>query len=182
MKNLHEYNEFKNMKSKISESIQDEPLIDNELIEEEKMNEGAQLFDDDTWKVRTRIEIPQSLINSYVKKVKDETGENVRAKWSDQELAEEIANFITTSFMTIENLPTSMTTSVKTEPTIQAQEDMPVQAQVETEIDTEEPVQGQPQAQVQTQPQGQPQGQSQGQPAQTTAQTVPQKETPTAEI
>ena len=170
MNNLHEYNDFKNMKTSTVESV----------------NESAQLFGDGNWKVRSRIEIPQSLINSYIKKVKDETGENVRAKWSDQELAEEIANYVTTAFMTIENLPTSITTSVKSEPTIQSEEDMPVQTQVEDEIQTEgqpqSQVQGQPQSQVQGQPQSQVQGQPQGQPAQTTAQVVPQRETPTAEI
>jgi len=32
----------------------------------------------DVYKVKTMIDIPQSLINAYVKKVKDTTGKNLR--------------------------------------------------------------------------------------------------------
>ena len=164
MNNLHEYSEFKNKKRG----------------EKTTINEGAQLFPNDVWKVRTRIEIPQSLINSYIKKVKDETGEDLKAKWSFQELAEEIANFITNSYMSIENLPTSMTSSVHAQPVIQTQEDMPTQTQVQGQAQAAQgqATQGQGQS---TQGQGQS-TQGQGQAAQGTAQGVPQTQAPTGEI
>ena len=163
MKNLTEYNEFKEIKRGATE----------------KIVEGAQLFDD-AWKVRTRVEIPTSLINAYVKKVQAETGEDPRKKWSEQELAEEITKYVSTAFMAVENLPSSIVSNIEQQPQVQVQEEMPVDAEVETqvqepEVQVEEAPQGQevvqPQGQVQAQeiaqeiPQGQPQVQG-GQPAQ----------------
>lgn len=164
MKNLTEYNEFKEIKRGSTE----------------KIVEGAQLFDD-AWKVRTRVEIPTSLINAYVKKVQAETGEDPRKKWSEQELAEEITKYVSTAFMTVENLPSSIVSAVVQPPQIQTEEEMPEETEIETqvqepEIQVEEAPEGQeivqePQVQVQSQeiaqeiPQSQPQVQG-GQPAQ----------------
>jgi hypothetical protein len=166
MKNLTEYNEFKEIKRGTTE----------------KVTEGAQLFDD-AWKVRTRVEIPTSLINAYVKKVQAETGEDPRKKWSEQELAEEITKYVSTAFMSVENLPSSIVSNIEQQPQVQVQEEMPeeteVQVQVEApdvQVEVEEApagqeVQGQSQEvaqevpQTQGQPQSQPQAQG-GQPAQ----------------
>ena len=95
MNNITDYNEFKNQRNP-----------------EVSVNEAAQLFDD-SWKVRTRVEIPTSLINAYVKKVQSEIGEDPRRKWSEQELAEEITRYVTTAFMTIENLPSSIVSATE---------------------------------------------------------------------
>lgn len=164
MKNLTEYNEFKEIKRGTTEQVV----------------EGAQLFDD-AWKVRTRVEIPTSLINAYVKKVQAETGEDPRKKWSEQELAEEITKYVSTAFLTVENLPSTIVSNIEQQPQVQVQEEMPVDAEVETqvqepEVQVEEAPEGQevvqePQVQVQAQeiaqeiPQAQPQVQG-GQPAQ----------------
>jgi len=131
MKNITEYNEFKNSK-KITEQVE------VEVKPTEILNEGAQLYDD-TWKSRMRVDIPVSLINAYVKKVQSETGEDPRKRWSEQEIAEEIANYVTTAFMTIENLPSSIITSGQKQPTIQTEEEMPVETQVQEPI--QEPAQ-----------------------------------------
>ena len=152
MRNITEYGEFK--KSRVT-------------TEQVIVNEGAAQIFDDVWKVRNRIEIPISLINSYVKKVQSETGEDPRKKWSEQEIAEELANFVSSKFMTIENLPSSIISSAQKQPTVQTQEDMPVQSQV------------QPQGEMPIQPQAQPQGEMPVQvpaqePAQNVAQEVPQ--------
>ena len=155
MKNLTEYNDFKNMKHVSSE--------------EEVINEGAQLYDD-LWKVRMRVEIPNSLINQYIKKVKDETGEDPKNKWSSQEIAEEIAKHVTTSYMTIENLPVSIISNMNNEPTTQVQEQMPTQTQVQAPV--------QPTAQIEPAPAQAP-AQT---PAAQTAQAVPQAEPKTAQI
>ena len=168
MKNLTEYNEFKEIKRG----------------ETEKVVEGAQLFDDN-WKVRTRVEIPTSLINAYVKKVQAETGEDPRKKWSEQELAEEITKYVSTSFLTVENLPSTIVSNIEQAPQVQVQEEMPMDTEIESqvqepEVQVEEAPEGQeiqgqvqPQGQGQAQeiaqdiPQGQPQPQVQGgQPAQ----------------
>ena len=165
MKNLTEYNDFKDLKRG------------------EQIVEGAQLFDDN-WKVRTRVEIPTSLINAYVKKVQAETGEDPRKKWSEQELAEEITKYVSTAFMTVENLPSSIVSNVEQAPQVQVQEEMPLDTEVETQVQepevqveeapqgqdiVQEPVQGQGQVQAQEVaqviPQGQPQVQG-GQPTQ----------------
>jgi len=160
MKNLTEYNEFKDIKRG----------------DTEKVVEGAQLFDDN-WKVRTRVEIPTSLINAYVKKVQAETGEDPRKKWSEQELAEEITKYVSTAFMSVENLPSSIVSAIDQAPQVQTQEEMPMDTEVETQVQEPEvqveeapagqEVQGQIQAQeiAQEIPQGQPQVQG-GQPAQ----------------
>jgi len=165
MKNLTEYNDFRNKK--------------RDSLETESVNEGAQLYDN-VWKVRMRVEIPDSLINQYIKKVKDETGEDPKQKWSSQEISEEIAKYVTTSFMTIENLPVSIITSVESEPKAQVQETMPTQTQVQQPVQ-EPTAQVEPSAQPapQSQPVAQPVAQT---PAQNASQVVPQTEAPTAEI
>lgn len=152
MKNLTEYNAFKNKARLMSES---------------KLNEGAQLFDN-AWRVRTRVEIPTSLINAYVKKVQNDTGENIRQKWSDQELAEEITNYVTSAYLTVENLPVTIVTAIDEEPKVQVQEEMPEETQVQSpdvdiDVQSDDVAMEVPQAQVQGQAQGQPQGQGQAQ-------------------
>ena len=147
MKNLTEYNDFKDLKRGATE----------------KVVEGAQLFDDNNWKVRTRVEIPTSLINAYVKKVQAETGEDPRKKWSEQELAEEITKYVSTAFLTVENLPSSIVSAIEQAPQVQVQEEMPQDTEVETQIQ-------EPEVQVEQAPQGQEvQGQAQG-----IAQEIPQ--------
>jgi hypothetical protein len=154
MKNLTEYNDFKELKRGTTE----------------KVTEGAQIFDNE-WKVRTRVTIPTSLINAYIKKVEAETGEKCREKWSDQELAEEITKYVSTAFMTVENLPSSIVTNVEQKPQVQVQEEMPVQTQVQTQVE-------EPEVQVEEAPAGQevvqsPEGQVQ---SQTVAQEIPQSQ------
>ena len=133
MKNLTEYGDFKNKKH-LTEQVA-EPIVEQtaEVVEQpiEELNEGAQLFDSNVWKVRTRVEIPTSLISAYVKKVKDDTGEDCRTKWSEQELAEEITKYVTTSYLTIENLPVTIVSNASAEPKIQTQEEMPAETQVQ---------------------------------------------------
>lgn len=148
MKNLTEYNDFKEIKRG------EQPIV-----------EGAQLFDDN-WKVRTRVEIPSSLINAYVKKVQSETGEDPRKKWSEQELAEEITKYVSTSFLSVENLPSTIVSNIEQTPQVQVQEDMPVDTEVLTQVQ-------EPEVQVEEAPGGQDIVQPQSQ-AQNTAQNIQQ--------
>lgn len=134
----------------------------------------------DLYKVKTMIDIPQSLINQYVKKVKDTTGKDIRKFFGDVDIAEEIIKFVTTTFLNVDKIPGGAImggqtqaqaqgaqeggqaqVQVQTEP--QGQPQMQGQAQIQTQPDEfEEPqMQGQDQVQVQTQPQGQIQGQPQ---------------------
>lgn len=181
MNNLHGYNDFKDKRTaQLNEEIEtvveevEEEVINEEVEEEEEeeetetVNEGAQLFDN-TWKVRSRVEIPVTLINAYKKKVQQETGEDLMKKWSEQELAEEITKYVVTSFLNIENLPVSLVTGAVAEPQAQVSQEMPTQTQVQP---GSEPVQGEEQVEIQIEPS---QG-SQVQSSQEIAQTIPQAE------
>ena len=59
----------------------------------------------DIYKVRTFIDIPQSLVNAYVKKVKDNTGKNLRQFFGDVDVAEEIVKYINTNFLNVDQIP-----------------------------------------------------------------------------
>lgn len=61
---------------------------------------------DDIYKVGS-INIPQSLINSYVKKVKDETQKNLRQMYSDMEIAEELVKYAVDTHLNSDELPVS---------------------------------------------------------------------------
>jgi len=108
----------------------------------------------DIYKVKTMIDIPQSLINAYVKKVKDTTGKNLRTFFGDVDIAEEIVKFINMDNLDVEKIPGGALMGGG-------------QSQTQTQPQT------QPQVQVEAQPQAHPQAQTQeapqaqAQPAQT---------------
>ena len=74
------------------------PSIFGDLIKESVISVG------DLYKVRSMVDIPQSLINSYVKKVKDTTGKNLRQFFGDVEIAEELVKHITTTGLDIDKI------------------------------------------------------------------------------
>jgi len=137
-KNLFEFKEFQgknNKKLNLSENVQ---------------------AVDDLYRVRKRIDVPMSLVNAFKKKVRDESGKNISQFYSDVELAEEIADYIITSYISIENLPVNL---------ILGDQYSKTQGQPE-DFDDTQPVQGQAPAQpVQGQAPAQPQGQAPAQPA-----------------
>jgi hypothetical protein len=100
---------------------------------------------DDLYRVRKRIDVPMSLVNAFKKKVKDESGKNISQFYSDVELAEEIAQYIITSYVSIENLPVNLILGDQYSKVQGAQP----QGQMDTEdLDETQPVQAQiPQAQ-----------------------------------
>ena len=106
----------------------------------------------DIYKVRTLIDIPQSLINAYVKKVKDNTGKNLRQFFGDVDIAEEIVKYVTLNFTNVDQVPAGALTG-----------DAQGTPEGQTQAQPQAQVQGQPQAQVQGQPQAQVQGQAQPQ-------------------
>ena len=137
----------------------------------------------DIYKVKTTIDIPQSLINAYVKKVKDNTGKNLRQFFGDMDIAEEIVKFVAQSGLDADTLSATALVGgaqgqaqgqgqsqpqAQTQPQAQAQPQAQGQVQVQTQGQGQgqgdfEEVQGQGQTQPQTQPQAQPQAQGQGQ-------------------
>jgi hypothetical protein len=124
----------------------------------------------DIYKVRTFIDIPQSLVNAYVKKVKDNTGKNLRQFFGDVDVAEEIVKYINTNFLNVDQIPAGALmgdAQGEGQAQGQAQGQMPTQGQPEPQDQAQpqaqteaQPVQAQPQVQVQAE--AQPQGQTQG--------------------
>ena len=129
---------------------------------------------DDVYKVNVTAEIPQSLLNSYIKKVKDGLDKNVRQFYSDVQLAEEITKHVLQKGLNIDSLqpsdlfggapqaqPQSGQAQVQVQSQPQAQVQPQVQAQPQDQLQDQTQMQAQPQAQVQPQVQAQPQGQVQ---------------------
>jgi hypothetical protein len=111
----------------------------------------------DIYKVKTTIDIPQSMINAYVKKVKDNTGKNLRQFFGDMDIAEEIVKFVAQSGLDADTL--SATALVGG-----AQGQAQGQGQAQPQAQTQPQAQAQPQAQGQVQVQTQGEGQVQDQP------------------
>ena len=109
----------------------------------------------DIYKVKTMIDIPQSLINAYVKKVKDTTGKNLRQFFGDVDIAEEIVKFINMANLDIEKIPGNALMG-----------GAQGQGQAQPEAQPQVQVEGEPQAQPEAQPEAQPQAQPEAQPAQ----------------
>jgi hypothetical protein len=124
----------------------------------------------DIYKVRTLIDIPQSLINAYVKKVKDTTGKNLRQFFGDVDIAEEVVKWVTLNFINVDQVPAgALTGDAQAGQAPESQ--VPGQAQVQG---GQAQVQG-GQAQVQG-AQGQPAPQGQAQPGQANPQVQVQTE------
>ena len=114
----------------------------------------------DIYKVKTMIDIPQSLINSYIKKVKDTTGKNLRTFFGDVDLAEEIVKWVTMNFLDVDKIPGGALmggqTQAQPQGEVQPQAQTEVQPQVEAQPEAQVPTEGQVQVQTEGQPQAQP--------------------------
>ena len=95
MKHIRTFESHRTVKANLK-SIN--PSIFEDLIKESVISVG------DLYKVRSMVDIPQSLINSYVKKVKDTTGKNLRQFFGDVEIAEELVKHITTTGLDIDKI------------------------------------------------------------------------------
>ena len=130
----------------------------------------------DIYKVKTMIDIPQSLINAYVKKVKDTTGKNLRQFFGDVDIAEEIVKYINMNNLDVEKIPggalmgggqsQAQTTQTEAQPQVQTEGEAQPQAQTQEVPQAEaQPAQTEEAPQAQAQPaQGEfeePQGQAQ---------------------
>jgi hypothetical protein len=132
----------------------------------------------DIYKVKTTIDIPQSMINAYVKKVKDNTGKNLRQFFGDMDIAEEIVKFVAQSGLDADTLSATALVGgaqgqaqgqgqaqpqAQTQPQSQGQVQVQTQGQGQVQDQPQGQAQAQPQAQGQVQGQAQPQAQGQGQ-------------------
>lgn len=92
---------------------------------------------DDTYKVRVIVDVKKSMVNSYIKKVSDNTQKNLRDFYSDMDIVEELVKHVVETGMNVDTIPATLLVGG---------------SQVQG--------QGVGQGQAQTQPQSQPQGQS----------------------
>jgi hypothetical protein len=166
MKHIRTFESYKSVKNKLG-IVNDSVLVD--AIKESVLQVG------DLYKVRSMVDIPQSLINSYVKKVKDTTGKNLRQFFGDVEIAEQLVQYITTNGLDIEKIPGNALMGGA-----QSQAQSASGAQVQTQAETGEaqaPVEGQAQDQAQAPVEGQAQAQAQAPvQAQTQGQAQPAAE------
>jgi hypothetical protein len=148
----------------------------------------------DLYKVKTMIDLPQSLINAYVKKVKDTTGKNLRQFFGDVDIAEEIIKYVTTTFLDIDKIPggaimggqtqaqTQGQVQVQTEPQAQTQGQVEPQAQAPAQGEAQAPAQGEApegefeEPQAQTPVQGEAQAPAQGEEEPTQGQEEKEEE------
>jgi hypothetical protein len=114
---------------------------------------------DDVYKVNINADIPQSLINAYIKKVKDSLDKNARQFYSDVQIAEEITKYVLQQGLNIDKLDPSSLFGGGAPAQGQAQPAVQVQSQSQTV--QAQPVQEVPQAQAQA-----PQAQAQAPQAQ----------------
>ena len=123
---------------------------------------------DDTYKVRVIVDVKKSMVNSYIKKVSDNTQKNLRDFYSDMDIVEELVKHVVETGMNVDTIPATLLVGGSQ---TQAQPAQSQQAQVQTQT-AQEPAQdfeevqpqGQAPAQGQAQPQGQAPDQGQAQP------------------
>ena len=172
MKHIRTFESHRTVKANLK-SIN--PSIFEDLIKESVISVG------DLYKVRSMVDIPQSLINSYVKKVKDTTGKNLRQFFGDVEIAEELVKHITTTGLDIDKIDGSALmggAQGQGQTTAQTTTEQP-QVQVDTQAETQ-PVAQEPVAQEAPQAVAQPSAQfeepAQAQEGQAPAQPATQEE------
>ncbi len=128
---------------------------------------------DDNYKVRVIVDVKKTMVNSYIKKVSDNTQKNLRDFYSDMDIVEELVKHVVETGMNVDNIPATILVGgaqgqaqgqgqAQAQPQAQMQ-GQSQQAQVQTEPAQDfEEVQAQPQGQGQIQAQPQGQGQAQG--------------------
>lgn len=160
-KNILSLDDFKSKKSAVVEKTEN-------VKNTEQLNEMVDAIDD-FYRVSDDFEVPKSLISSFIKKVKESTGKDLKTSMAEMRLAEILVKWLFNNYLNIENLPVDIVTGT---------DKAPVQAQAQIQ---EEPLEPQAQAQVQAQPQAQAQVQSQAQ-AQVQSQPQAQAQTAAAQI
>jgi hypothetical protein len=104
---------------------------DKKVSKDKTPNINENVFQvEDTYKVRTTIDVPKSLINAYSKKVKDETGEDLKKLFGDFDIAEELVKHVAKKFLDNDIISSraliggdSEGDQVQTQPQIQTQMD-----------------------------------------------------------
>ena len=99
------------------------------------------------FKVKTIVEVPTSVVNAFIKKVKDVKGPDIMDQWSQTDIAELIVNYISSNYVTADNVPVEALTGDIKDQTIQAVQ--PVEPLVQAQPVAQPLVQAQPEVQAQ---------------------------------
>jgi len=141
---------------------QEEPVKEVKTLQ--VVNESVEIIDD-VYEVRTTTEIPQSLINGFIKKAETNLGIKVRKTYSDKDLAEMLVNKVIKMNLDIEKLNPSDFFGGGQSSSQEGQSQEEPQAQPEP--------QPEPQPQAQPEPQAQPQSQGE---YESTEENLPQEQ------
>jgi hypothetical protein len=133
VKNIFSFNDFRGKKS--PQDTANKPI--NEMVD----------AIDDVYRVGFDVDVPRSLISSFIKKVKESTGKDLRTEMGEKRLAERLVQWAFENYMNIENLPVEIVTGSDKSP-VQAQAQSQLQPQTQEEVPPQE-TQAQPQSQVQ---------------------------------
>ena len=118
---------------------------------EKSIKEAVVMKVDNTFKVKPIADISQSLINSYVKKVKEETGKELKDFFSEMDLAEALVKYVIEKGLDADSIPSNALlgenaesaeddSDVEVEETEEAEEVEEVEEVEETEDEAEEVV------------------------------------------
>lgn len=153
MKHVRKFESFQNNKRK------------EEIIKE------SVLMVNDIYKVRTTVDVPQSLLNAYTKRVKEVSGKNLKQYFGDVDLSEEIVKYIVTNYLDADKIPANailggqaQAQTAEAQPAPQA-EAGDAQVQVEPEAQAAPQVQAEAEAQPQIEAQPEAQAVPEAQPA-----------------
>ena len=174
--NIYGFDDFKGKKKlSIQESKSENIKDETTKVAESKINEMVDAIDD-FYRVSVDVDLPKSLVSTYIKKVKDQTGKDLRADMGEKRLAERLVQWANENYLNIENLPVEIVTGSDKVPA-QTQAQSQVQAQPAEEPAAQEPSAQAQAAPVQNTEAQKPAVQVQGQQAaQTAAAQVPAQE------
>ena len=132
---------------------------------------------DDAYKVRVIVDVKKSMVNSYIKKVSDNTQKNLRDFYSDMDIVEELVKHVVESGMNVDTIPATLLVGGSQTQAQPAQPAQSQQAQVQTQP-AQEPAQDFEEVQPQDQPEslGAQSGQGQVQPQDQNQGRAPQEE------
>jgi len=175
-KNIFSFSDFRVKKS-------------GQVTQNDLVNEMVDAIDD-VYRVSVDVDLPKSLVASFIKKVKENSGKDLRADMGEKRLAERLVQWAMENYLNIENLPVEIVTGsdkapvqAQTQVQPQSQEEFPEEGQLQDQTQAQSQVQAQSQAQPQSQPVQNSQAQKpavqvqgQAQKAQTAAAQVPAQE------
>lgn len=175
-KNIFSFSDFRVKKS-------------GQVTQNDLVNEMVDAIDD-VYRVSVDVDLPKSLVASFIKKVKENSGKDLRADMGEKRLAERLVQWAMENYLNIENLPVEIVTGsdkapvqAQTQVQPQSQEEFPEEGQLQDQTQAQSQVQAQSQAQPQAQPVQNSQAQKpavqvqgQAQKAQTAASQVPAQE------